>query len=205
MPRKSRSPFEPFATVVGLGASLCLASVIAAAFGWGHFYGLGEQTICVRTDHHVYGAPEVPASFRPGVAVTPVAVSLCTNHATLGQQVLNVLTELPTVVFYGAALLLLWWLLSGAKVNGPFNAVNGRRVRFLGWWLVLGGIAVSSVQTLATNLLAGTMMVSSAAPSWWRQLPGLPMSTILTGLGLIVVARILQAGTRMQDDLAGTV
>jgi hypothetical protein len=70
---------------------------------------------------------------------------------------------------------------------------------------VLGGIAVNSAQTLATNLLIGTMMVSSAAPSWWNQLPGLPMSTILTGLGLIVVARILQAGRQMQDDLARTV
>jgi hypothetical protein len=31
------------------------------------------------------------------------------------------------------------------------------------------------------------------------------VSAVLTGLGLIVVARILKVGVQMQDDLAGTV
>ena len=68
-----------------------------------------------------------------------------------------------------------------------------------------GGIVATSVETLAHNLLIDTMMASSEAPSRWNQLPGIPASTVLTGLGLIVVARILQVGAQMQDDLAGTV
>lgn len=210
MPAKPRSPFEPFATVVGVGACLYIAglafSLVSAFLGWGHFYGLGMRTICVRNDNYSFGVSGgLPPSFKPGVAVSPVATSLCTNHATLGQQMLDTLTQAPTFVLYGGALLLLWWLLNGAKQSGPFNAANGKRVRFIGQWLVLGGIAATTVQTLATNLLIATMMVSSDAPSWWNQLPGFPPSAILTGLGLIVVARILQVGAQMQDELAATV
>ncbi|MCW2940751.1 MAG: hypothetical protein JWN00_3736 [Actinomycetia bacterium] len=210
MPAKSRSPFEPFATVVAICAGLYVAglafSLVSAVLGRGHLYGLGEQTICVRDDGYSFGVSGgLPPSFKPGVAVFPVAISLCTNHVTLGQQVLDTLTHVPTFLLYGGALLLLWWLLNGAKHNGPFNAANGTRVRLTGWWLVLGGIVATSVETLAHNLLIGTMMASPEAPSRWNQLPGIPASTVLTGLGLIVVARILQVGAQMQDDLAGTV
>jgi hypothetical protein len=207
---KRRSPYEPFATVIGVCAGLYAVGLplglLGAALGWSHLYGLGEHAICVRdVDHSLGAGGGIPPFFKPGVAVTPAATSLCTDHATPAQQVLDTLMQVPGFIFYGGALVLLWWLLNGAKHYGPFNVANARRVRFIGWWLIVGGIVATSAETVAHNLLIGTMMLSSQAPRWSNHLPAFPASAVLTGLGLIVVARILKVGVRMQDDLAGTV
>ena len=210
MAAKSRSPFEPFATIVGVCATFWIAGlalgIVGALLGWGHLWGLGERTLCVQNDHYSIGNDgALPPSFRPGVDVSAAAMSLCVSHASLGQHVLNVLRQISFFALYTGALVLLWWLLNGAKRNGPFHAATAGRVRFLGWLLMLGGVLATSTERLANNLLLRTMMVPSDAPSWWANLPGLPPSLVLTGLGLIVVARILKVGVRMQDDLAGTV
>src|SRR3954462_1301254 len=95
-----RDPFEPFATVIGIGAALALAgfivSLLGPLLGWGHFYGLGEQTACVASDQP-FGAldGQRPAAVRPGVAVSHVGSSLCADHATWKQQMLDTLTQIP--------------------------------------------------------------------------------------------------------------
>lgn len=210
MPKKSPSPFEPFTSVVaacaGLYVAVLIASLVSPLFGGDSLFALGEKTICVTNDSFAFSTEDQPWSlFKPGVAAMAVDTSLCTKEATLGQQVLKTLTDAPNALFYGVALVLLWRLLKSAKRNGPFHAGNATRVRFLGWWLVVGGILAASTQTLATNLLTATMMVPTSAPTWWDGLPGLPMSSVLTGLGLIVVAQIVKAGAQMHDDLVGTV
>ena len=207
---KTRNPYEPFATVIRICAGVYLAalpiSLVSAALGWSHVFGLGQQQLCAVDSNIAWGADGgLTGVVRPGVNVSSVATSLCINHATLGQQLLTALTQVPGFVFYGVALVLLWWLLNGARRYGPFTAVNAHRVRFIGWWLIAGGIVTSSVARVAHNVLIGAMMQSSAAPRWFNNLPSLPVSAVLTGLGLIVIARIIRVGAQMNDDLAGTV
>lgn len=210
MAAKPRNPYEPFTTAIRIGASLyvvgLLLSLLSTVFGWGSFSDLGDQAICVENTGLVIGTDIVPPDlFRPGVVPTPQAMSLCVNHATVGQQILNALMIVPGWVCYGVALALLWWLLNGAKQHGPFHAANASRVRFIGWWLIVGGTVAATVQTVARNLLIGTMMQPSQAPGWFDSLPTVQASVILTGLGLLVIARILKVGAQMHDDLAGTV
>ncbi len=206
---KPRSPYEPFATVISGGAALSVLAVavglLSALVGRSHFYGIGDHTICVQNDNMSFSGGEQPPLFPPGVAASPVGTSLCTNHATTAQQVMSALTEVPSALFYGGALLLLWWFLDGAKRFGPFKPVNAKRVRFIGWWLIVGGVVAASTQRVARTLLIDTMMRHSDRLPWAYGLPSLTASAILTGLGLLVVARILRVGAQMQDDLAGTV
>jgi hypothetical protein len=205
---KPRSPYEPFATVISGGAALSVLAVVvglfSALFGRSHFYGIGDHTICVQNDNMSFGSTQPPL-FPPGVAASPVGTSLCTNHATTAQQVMSALTEVPSALFYGGALLLLWWFLDGAKRFGPFNAVNAKRVRFIGWWLIVGGVLAESTQRVARSLLIDTMVRHSDRLPWAYDLPAITVSAVLTGLGLLVVARILRVGATMQADLAGTV
>jgi Protein of unknown function (DUF2975) len=206
---KPRSPYEPFATVIGAGAALYVLAVpfglVSAAFFGSHLYGIGDHTVCVDDDNMSIGAGTQPPWFPPGVAATSAGTSLCTNHATTAQQVMSTLTEVPSALFYGGALLLLWWFLDGAKRFGPFKAVNARRVRFIGWWLIVGGVVAESTQRVARTLLIDTLVRHSDELPWAYGLPTLTASAVLTGLGLLVVARILKVGAQMQDDLVGTV
>lgn len=210
MGSKARSPYEPFATAVGFCAWIytagLLIGLLSAAVGWTHVYSLDSGPVCVRdTDVATGGGGGLPPIFKPGVAVTSTTMSLCADHASRGQDLLNGLTHLPGFVLYGGVLMLLRWLLRGVERHGPFSAMNARRVRFIGWWLLVGGIAAPSVETLAHNLLVRTMMRASQAPGSLAQLPGLSVSAVLTGLGLLVIARILAVGARMQDELAATI
>jgi hypothetical protein len=209
--KKRRSPYEPLITLVRWGAVLyvfgMVFSVLSATFGWsvhGFLDNTGES-LCVQNDYLSVGIGNAGPIFKPGVAASSAATSLCVHDPTFGQQLLDLLTELPTALVYGGALVLLWWLLEGAQHAGPFSIAVSKRLRFIGLWLALGSIVAENVQLIAHNALIATMMTGDGAVSWSNSLPALPVTAILAGLGMIVVARILRVGAQMQDDLVGTV
>jgi hypothetical protein len=88
---------------------------------------------------------------------------------------------------------------------GPFVVPVASRLRFLGWFVLIGSVAATVAQNLgAAYFLARAVdqpvpVVSDALNG---SIVGIPL---LAACGLLTLARIMRVGARMQDDLAGTV
>jgi hypothetical protein len=211
---RARNPLQPFASVV---SALALLGITALPIGVammalthdGSVWGIGETSICAQDDHITIGGPgdgEALAHLvRHGVAASNNGLSLCAGHPTTWQQTLNVLTQLPAGVFTLGLLILLWRLASGARRLGPFAHVNSRRLRLLGWWLIIGDLIAGNTRALAHMALLRSMTTSDHTPLWTDNVPALSWTMLIVGLGVITVARILTMATAMHEELAVTV
>ncbi|MFG2002484.1 DUF2975 domain-containing protein [Spirillospora sp. NPDC048911] len=210
--RKQLSPFEPFATIIsavfGLTVGfLVLAAVMAPFSDNVSFAGSGDGKACVEDRlGNTYGVFEA-AQLKPGVKVAgDSAVEICMEDADIGLLTLDVLTGLPAFVLYLGAMALLWRLVRGAAALGPFHRTNARRLRFTGWWLLAGGVLAHTCEYVAETWLVHEMYRPGKAPDLRLEITALlPWSLLLTGIGLLTVARILEVGVRMHEDLEGTV
>lgn len=139
-----------------------------------------------------------------GVADTPAGTTLVQNarvevhvtSATWWQAMLHAVTILPTLVVVITALALLVRLLRHARRGDPFTAATVRRLRWLGGFLFVVGVASDAVEFAAGTLLARTLEPAGAtAPyrfsAWW----------ILAGVGLLAVAELVNRGYHMRTEL----
>jgi hypothetical protein len=216
MSKKPRNPYQPFARLVRMVAVLLVlgfaAALVFAVFGHGDFLTGQTRVICVDDDLPVVDGGTGSATFNPGVTVTMGTARLCTDHPNLVQRVLNGLRELPATALWAGALILLWRLMDSAQRRGPFSPVNVGRLRFIGLWLIFGGMLAAFAEALARAGLVRTMyrQPDTAHPldlvhAVLQTLGVFPWSLVIMGLGLITVARILKVGVEMQHDLEGTV
>ncbi|WP_158587959.1 DUF2975 domain-containing protein [Actinomadura logoneensis] len=207
--RAARNPLRPLDVtldvLVKVMTSFLVLSSLTMVFGSGTLLGFGERTICVRDDSPSFdsGADHLPSLFKPGVVASQSGLSLCVNDPSFGQRALNVATQLPSFVLYFAAILMLWRLVRHAAQAGPFHPGNVRRLQVLGWWLAVGGVVAKTAEEAArTSLIDGMYRTADLDPLGWF---GFQFSLVLTGLGLLAVARILRMGVEMREDLEGTV
>lgn len=212
MVMKTRNPLQPFAWVVSALAALSvmgtLAGVVLSAITpQASMWGIGETPICVQYDGISVGGDDREFAFivRHGIAASNNGLSLCAHHSTIWQQTLNVLTHLPAGVYTLSLLILLWRLVDGAQRLGPFARVNPRRLRSLGWWLLIGDLITNNAQTLAHTALLRSMTTPAMAPPWTDDMPSLSWTMLIVGLGMLTVARILAMATAMHEELAVTV
>jgi uncharacterized membrane protein len=134
-------------------------------------------------------------------------VNVCANQPTAGQRLLVTLGQAPSNVFYVAVLMLLWHLLRAVRREGPFAVVISRRLRFLAWFILAGSLAVAAGQEVAKSYFAGTVVtdpVPIASNAITAATNGL-VPALIIACGLLTLARVIRAGARMNDDLAGTV
>ncbi|MEV4252542.1 DUF2975 domain-containing protein [Spirillospora sp. NPDC049652] len=207
--RAPRNPLTPLDVTLDLLVKVMIAFVaflvVATVFGSGSMLGFGERDICVVDDSHSVGSADerMPPLFKPGVVASQSGLSLCVNDASLGTRALNVATQLPSFVLYFTAILLLWRLVRHAAEAGPFHLGNVRRLRILGWWLLVGGVVAKTVEEFArTSLIDAMYRNPDFDPLGWIDVQ---LSLVLTGAGLLAVARILRVGVEMREDLEGTV
>ena len=84
-----------------------------------------------------------------GVAADPNSnVHLRIAHPTGTQLALAVLATLPTFALTTAMLVMLWRLVGAARRTDPFTFSTVRRLRALGWLLLLGGPAAWAVEVV---------------------------------------------------------
>ncbi|GGO65095.1 hypothetical protein GCM10012289_15970 [Nonomuraea cavernae] len=122
------------------------------------------------------------------------------RFADTGQYLWQALTTFPGFVVAAGAFFLLWRLLWSARA-GVYLPRVARQVRFLGWWLLVGGLLAPQIEHVAMMRLLDTVAVGEAG-----HLPGeISLVVPLIGLGLLALASILRDGVRMREDLEGTV
>lgn len=211
--RKLTQPLETtvFMILVGLVTVLVIGLVSTALDSHTSTFGLGHDPVC--TDAPLNGitlgeaANNILPHLRPAASSYPSAIGACSSRPTAGQRTLVTLTEAPTFLFYLAILLLLWQLLRTVRRAGPFAAAIARRVRFLGWFILGGWLAVTVGQSVAQSYFVATVVtdhvlfISNAVNDMLRGI----FPPVLITCGLLTLARVMRAGAQMNDDLAGTV
>ena len=76
----------------------------------------------------------------------------------------------------------------------------------LGWLLTLGGLAASIIESAAKIMIFTRVVDYPPGPTWFEPSQiNFSFTTLITGLTLITVARVMVLGVRMREELDVTV
>ncbi|NUT94268.1 MAG: hypothetical protein HOY78_19830 [Saccharothrix sp.] len=138
-------------------------------------------------------------ALRKPVCVRNTWRETCIEAPSGGERALSLLLHTPTSVVYVGALLLLLVLLVRAQRLGAHNVHTAADVRGYGLFLLIALPVATLVEALTRWLLAPYDSLSFVGdwdfPGW----------AVLTGLGLLSLAKVLDAGAEMRAELEGTV
>jgi hypothetical protein len=174
-------------------------------------FGLGSDSVCTNASLNGITTGEAASNLLPhlrhGASSYPSAIGVCASRPTAGQRTLVTLTEAPTVLLYLAILLLLGQLLRTVRRAGPFAPVIARRVRFLGWFIPGGYLAVTVGQSVAQSYFVSSVVTDQVpvVSNAINTVLGGIFPPVLIACGLLTLARVMRVGAQMSDDLAGTV
>ena len=135
-------------------------------------------------------------------------LSVCVMNATDRQRALVYLGSAPLTLFKLAIFALVAWLLLVARREGPFVPRVHRMLWFLGWFVIVGSVAVSVARDAAgAYFLASAVSVpvpvkDDVVSALYDAVLSVP---VLAGCAVLTLARIMRAGALMRDDLEGTV
>ena len=207
--RRLTEPLDSVTTF--FGALMLIAALVGVAFlvfGSGSFGG-APGNVCVTQPGTQYGngdwnTPAVTA--RPGHSISIIgSLQVCADHATLGEQTLNIVVYLPAVLFWGGVLFLLWRMMVTARRNGPFTPRVAAAMRRLGWFIIIGSTNAAVVHLIATDTLLTIMTrITNPFPNLILVPLHLPIQ-ILTGAALLTFARIVKAGAAMDAEIQATI
>jgi len=204
---------EPLESVTRFfGALMIIAALVGVAFlvfGSGGTYGGLPGNVCVTQPGTSYNSSDWNNPFvtaRPGHSASIIgSVSVCADHASLGEQTLGVVAALPAVLFWGGLLFMLWRIMVTARRNGPFTRRVAVAVRRLGWFIIIGSTAAAVVHLIAIDTL---LMVMSKITNPFFNLILVPLHLpipLLTGAALLTFARIVTAGAAMDAEIQATI
>ncbi|MFI6802515.1 hypothetical protein [Streptosporangium canum] len=167
------------------------------------FFGLTYDLVVAQSPNY-YGIPLDDPAFtqmaRPGVMASANGLEFIDGSPDAGQYLWQALTAFPGFVVTVGAFFLMWRLMWRAR-GGVYIPQVARRVRFLGGWLLAGGLLAPQIENFAMMRLLDTMAVGEAG----YRTGEVPLVVPLVGLGLLALAGILRDGVRMREDLEGTV
>lgn len=142
-------------------------------------------------------------SLPPGVNLThDVDVTVDVRHPSAKQLLLSTATFVGPFVLLAGALWLLRGLALSVKGGDPFGQANVRRLRTLGFLLVVGGLVVEIVNWALRISLANTLPPSlSVGTAGFR----FPFALLLAGLGAFVLSEVFAYGVRLREDVEATI
>jgi hypothetical protein len=134
-----------------------------------------------------------------GVVIDPDAsIYLRVGHPSWFQLGLATLVTLPGYALTTTMLVLLWRLVGEARHTDPFSGATGRRLRTLGWLLIVGGPAAWVVEFVARFALSDT--VSTVGPQATFDL-GAPAVWFLAGFGILAISEVVRRGQVLRAEL----
>ncbi|MEV4134957.1 DUF2975 domain-containing protein [Dactylosporangium sp. NPDC049742] len=113
------------------------------------------------------------------------------------------LGELQTLLFVAlgvcalVALVMLLLVRRAARRGDPFAAANVRRLRAVGWVVLLGSLAAFEIELLAGFQLSATVVAEPPSTG-----ADVPLVWCLCGAGFLALAEIIQRGRALQAELA---
>ncbi|MFD3675527.1 hypothetical protein [Streptomyces sp. NPDC058613] len=206
---EDRKLLEPLAAVVSTGTRLLLGLLLAGVVlnivsGTIPFWS-GAST-CVTADWTSGTSATADTAFTAldGASVSSIP-RYCADNPSTGQRALGALSEAPALVLLVGGLVVLNQLLRAAARNGVHTRQTASRIRFLGWWLLIGSLAAELAQAVSQAALLTTLTGGATLAGVALHTATFPYLAVLTGLGLLVFGRIVSAGATMREDLEGIV
>ncbi|GAA3993102.1 hypothetical protein GCM10022247_10470 [Allokutzneria multivorans] len=202
------NPAEPAAAIVrvllvlvGVGYAV---SILLAVFGIGSFHPFGSDQLCEESSGVMQRSLAMDG-LRPGTEAHVLEIRFCAEPVTGEQRVLwGVANHLGTLLNIGL-LVFAYRLVSAVRDSGLHTALTARRLRVLGWLLVLGCAAASLIETAARSaFLSSVLDPARYSPAWYAHWE-FPVWPLILGCVLLSLARIIRIGSEMQKDLEGTV
>lgn len=178
-----------------------LLLVLAGAFGVfliGKAVFGGPQEVVA----HQEVRPAQLASLPPSVVrPSTVPVTIRIRDASSQQLFLSTARDLIVVVLFVAVLWLVRRLLLSVRDGDPFTNANVRRLRTLGF-LLLVGLPLGGI---LTRYLEAGLAASSPVGELGTALRLDPGPGPIVALGVFVLAEVFAHGARLRDDVEGTV
>lgn len=207
---KPADVLEPIASTVRflsvLTSVLLGALVLATVFGSGSLFGFGDREVCAGGQVGVIGA-QTDATVR-GLSTASRAfadqVQLCAQHPSVALRLIGTLTTLPTFLLFLGFLVLVHRLARAAQTHGIYSLEIVRRVRILGWYVLVGDLVAATIEAI---MRGGVLAAQLPNVGWnlglltWHT----SWSVFLAGIGVITFARVMAVGAAMREDLEGTV
>ena len=174
------------------GVILTLFAVVGAVRG-GHTIPLAREV-----------SPEQFPSLPPNVTpADDIPVTQTINNASPLQTLLRLASDLVPLLIYVPALWLLRSLVGSVRQGDPFSAANLRRLRAIGFLILLGWPIAAFCSNLLQQLLAQTLPAAHSLGG--RLVPAHLDITVLAGLGVLVLAEVFAHGLRLREDVEGTI
>lgn len=182
--------------VFGIGA-LVIVIANVAALGW--LPGTGTTPTCVQLGDHA-GSPT------EGARTTPGGTSVCVDSPSAAQRIADIGDQVPQALFALGALALLLRFLRTASQEGPYAAAVPGRLAALGWFVLIGGPVSELISVVSRHFLRSSLISGVSTSDWVNEwLAAFPWWSTATGVAALAFAHILRIGTRMQEDLEGTI
>ncbi|MFJ6675869.1 hypothetical protein ACIQMJ_32605 [Actinosynnema sp. NPDC091369] len=167
-------------------------------------YVLITQPVCFVARNWPYGAEE--QGLAPGTTLDGVReVWLCIQEPALWQRLTGFTADVVGWYSYTFTLLVLVLLIKHATHEGIHTVGTAVRVRRLGHclvWAVLGATWVESIAR--TTLVHAAVTYDAGALSFFGEWD-VPWWAVVTGAGLLTLAKIMRRSADMRADLEGTV
>ena len=205
--RSQRNPLEPIASTAGC-ATLCLVAVLLLSLlvrqaSW------GNGPVCTSVsanDASIFSGPVSVPGVAPAAHASLGSATICANSPTLVLRLAGLLIAWPHTILWLIFLLRLNGVLKAASLpGGLYSPVTASRIRVLGWILTLGGLAASIIES-AAKIVVFTRLVNYPGLGWFA--PGqlrFSFTTLIIGLTLITVARVMSLGVKMREELDVTI
>lgn len=132
-------------------------------------------------------------------------LTLCTHHPAIGLTVADELTKVPRFVLLFGFVLLVKRLIRRGRREGLFNPGVARSVQVIGWYILLGTLAVSTLRMLGTALLLRHMAPRDFALATFVESWNVSIGLLIAGAGVITVARVLRQAVALREDVDATI
>ena len=157
----------------------------------------GGHDLAVHQEVSVDELTSLPANVdRPEM----VGVTLHIKDARPNQVFAYLGRDLSGVVLVVAVLWLLRLLLRSVRDGDPFTDANVRRLRMIGFLLVVGAPVVALVMNACDQWLASSSNTGFLGTSF-----AVPGAGPIAGLGVFVLAEVFAHGARLRADVEGTI
>ncbi|MEU5940003.1 DUF2975 domain-containing protein [Micromonospora sp. NPDC047548] len=143
--------------------------------------------------------PDSLVNARAGAVIDADASIYLRVEQPSGVQIgLATVAALPTYILATTMLVMLWRLVGEARRTDPFTAATARRLRTLGWLLIVGGPVAWLVEFLARFALSGT--VATGGHQATLNL-GVPAVWFLAGFGILAISEVVRRGQALRAEL----
>ncbi|XVV04862.1 hypothetical protein ACQPW3_05490 [Actinosynnema sp. CA-248983] len=161
--------------------------------------------LCFTTSRVLPSGRESLESYRNVVGTYPTGTRVCLAEPTWWDQVLGFLEHAPSAFATAGSFLLLVLLLEHAARHGIHTGATADRVRRFGRYLLIALPATTLVEAVARIWLQRRTTVVPSYPLDFLVEWDVPWWAVVTGLGMLSLARIVRTSAAMREELEGTV